>query len=47
MTTRTDYENLSPSTLFALRMGHADIKVRRAVDAELRARGMWTIGSAK
>lgn len=42
LTTRTDYENLSPRTLVALRMNHKDIKVRRAVNVELRRRGIWT-----
>lgn len=42
MTTRTDYENLSPRTLAQIRMNHPDIRVRRAVNAEMRRRGMWT-----
>lgn len=44
-TNRTDYANLSPRTLAAIRMTSPDIKIRRAVDAEMRTRGMWTIGT--
>jgi hypothetical protein len=41
-TTRTDYENLSPRTLVATKAASTDIKVRRAIAAELRRRGIWT-----
>jgi hypothetical protein len=42
---RTDYANLSINTLARIRLTHSDIKIRRAVDVEMRARGLWTIGT--
>jgi hypothetical protein len=46
-TTRTDYENLSITTLMNIRHGvGTPIARRRAVDAEMRRRGFRTIGQA-
>lgn len=39
---RTDYHNLSPKTLAAIRATSKDVKVRLAIRAEFQRRGIWT-----